>query len=153
MSKQLITLMLVIVMPAASFAQVPSEAEAASRNTIYNLGLNKVAAVLEATNLETQNSCDTSRAMGRNHAADRHSTAGWLLGGVGCGAGLGLIGTGIFVSAGALTSPQLNLIPYDVDEDCYRDGYRSKAKNKSLISALIGGLTGTAVWLSILAIN
>ena len=91
--------------------------------------------------------------MGRNHATERHSTAGWLLSGVGCGVGLGLIGTGIIVSGSALTSPQPKLLPNDVDEDCYKYGYRSKAKNRNLISALVGGLAGSAILLAILALN
>ncbi len=107
--------------------------------------------MLKATNLQTQRSCDASRAMGRNHATERHGTAGWLLSGVGCG--LGLIGIGIIISGSAVASPQPNLIPNDVDEDCYRDGYCSKGNNRNLISALVGGLTGTAVWLTLLALN
>ena len=94
-------------------------------------------------------SCDVSTATGRQDASSRHGTAGWFLGGVGAGVGLGLIGTGIITAGSAFSGPQPQTIPDTVEEPCYREGYRSRAKNKNVVSALLGGLTGTAVWLVI----
>ena len=94
-------------------------------------------------------SCDVSRATGRDDGESGHGTAGWFLGGVGAGIGLGLIGTGVITGASALAGPQPQDIPSDMQESCYREGYRGKAKSKNVVSALLGGVTGTAVWLVI----
>jgi hypothetical protein len=96
--------------------------------------------------------CDSSTAAGREDAS-RHGIAGWFIGGVGAGVALGLIGTGAIVGGSALTSPQPRQVPAGMDEACYRDGYRGRSKNKNILSALLGGLTGTAAWLVIVLAN
>jgi hypothetical protein len=101
-------------------------------------------------------SCETARATGREDADTRHGSAGWFVGGVVSGVLVGLIGTGIITGASALTSPQPRLVPPELTggiENCYRDGYKGKAKNKNVVSSLLGGLSGTAVWLAIYAAN
>jgi hypothetical protein len=101
-------------------------------------------------------SCDTARATGREDADTRHGSAGWFIGGVGAGVLAGLIGTGAITGASALTSPQPREVPADLTggvENCYRDGYKGKAKNKNVLSSFLGGLMGTAVWLVIYAAN
>ena len=44
------------------------------------------------------------------------------------------------------SSPKPDTIKAGVEESCYRDGYKGKAKSKNLVSSLIGGLVGTVVW-------
>ena len=97
--------------------------------------------------------CDTSRDTGRQDATTRHGSAGWFIGGVASGVLLGLIGTGAIVGASALTNPQPSTLPANTEEPCYRQGYTSKAKSKNVLSALFGGLAGTAAWLAIYAAN
>ena len=97
--------------------------------------------------------CDSSNATGRTDANTRHGSVGWFLGGVGAGVGLGLIGTGIITGASALGSPQPRQVPADVDENCYREGYRGRAKGKNVKSAFLGGLVGTGAWLAIYLAN
>ena len=102
-----------------------------------------------AASLVQASSCDTSTAAGRNDANTRHGTAGWFLGGVGAGVGLTFIGTGIITGASALTNPQPRTVPSEMQEPCYREGYRSRAKRRNLVSSLLGGLVGTGAWLAI----
>lgn len=97
--------------------------------------------------------CDTSRTTGNDDAGDQHGTAGWLLGGVGAGVGLGLIGTGIITGSSVLTRPQPRTVPPGVEEPCYREGYRSRAKQKNVRSSFFGGLIGTGAWLLIYYAN
>jgi hypothetical protein len=102
-----------------------------------------------------QASCDSSTGSGRADATQRHGSAGWFGGGLGGGVLLGLIGAGVLVAAAANTNPQPDSVPSAVDEDCYREGYRSRAKNKNMMATLGGGLLGTAafvvVWLAVLS--
>jgi hypothetical protein len=72
-----------------------------------------------------------------------------MLGGVGSGLLLGLIGTGIITGAAASGRPQPPTVPEGLDAACYREGYSGRAKSKNTVSALTGGLIGTAVWVII----
>ena len=135
-------------------ALLPNYAIAQSVDRIANglqhnaaLNLNVAAISLQAA------PCDSSNATGRTDANSRHGTVGWFLGGVGAGVGLGLIGTGIITGASALGSPQPRQVPGDVNENCYREGYRGRAKGKNVKSALLGGLVGTSAWLAIYLAN
>lgn len=96
-----------------------------------------------------QGACDTSRATGRNDADDRHGTAGWFLGSLGAGLAATFIGMGAVTAGAAFTNPQPKEIPPNVEEQCYRDGYKSKAKNKNVVSSVLGGLIGSLVWIGI----
>ena len=66
--------------------------------------------------------------------------AGWAQGLL-----LSIIGTGIITAVGASSHPEPKEVPAGYDPACYRDGYESKAKSKNTVSALTGGLVGTAV--------
>ncbi len=94
-------------------------------------------------------SCFSLRARGQNDASMRHGSAGWFLGGLGCGAGVGFIGAAVCTGGSALSSPQPRAIDSGLDESCYRDGYRSRARKKNVLSTLGGSLVGTAAWLVI----
>ena len=104
-----------------------------------------------------QASCDSSTGSGRTDASQRHGSVNWFGGGLLGGGLLGLIGAGVLVAAAANTNPQPDSVPSDVDEDCYRDGYRGRAKNKNMMATLGGGLLGTAafvvMWLAVLSDN
>ena len=93
--------------------------------------------------------CRESRELGQVNASMQHGYAGWFLGGIGCGVGLGLIGTGLCTGGSALTNPQPRTLLDGIDENCYRDGYRGRAKKKNILATLGGGAIGTAVWLVI----
>ena len=93
--------------------------------------------------------CEDDRVHGRADASSGHHSGGWFWGGVGSGLLLSLIGTGIITAVGASSDPQPKEVPAGYDPACYRDGYQSKAKSKNTISALTGGLVGTAIWVVI----
>jgi hypothetical protein len=97
-------------------------------------------------------SCDASREKG-NAAAGDHNAVGWFFGGVGAGFALGLIGTGAITAGSAFTAPKPHTIPQDVDEACYKDGYRSHAKKKNITGAVLGGVIGTAAITTIILVN
>ena len=143
-----IAALLLAVMPSTAFAQSLPSASLSQFNervarasiverfdpSVYSLDIEQVAP------------CDASKTQGRADAGDQHGTVGWFVGGIGAGVGLGLIGTGIILGGTALSSPKPATIKAGQEETCYRDGYKSKAKSKNLVSALLGGLVGTAVW-------
>lgn len=104
--------------------------------------------------------CTESQIQGKVDAARLHSGASWFLGGVGSsillgvvsstpasGLLLGFIGTGISTGAAAMTNPQPARVPTTTGQNsvCYVDGYMTKAKRENMLSALGGGLVGTAV--------
>jgi hypothetical protein len=93
--------------------------------------------------------CREAEIQGSMDASAQHSTSGWFLGGVGSGVLLGLIGTGVITGAAALSNPKPEFPPAGFDQNCYMHGYSKKAKSKNTISALVGGLTGTAVFVFI----
>ena len=94
--------------------------------------------------------CEDAKVEGENAASTQHSSAGWFLGGVGSGVLLGLIGTGVVTAAAAMTHPQPKLIPDNIkNQNCYINGYSKKGKSKNTLSALCGGLVGTAVFVVI----
>ena len=96
--------------------------------------------------------CEKSKVQGENAAATQHSSTGWFLGGVGSGVLLGLIGTGIITGASALSNPQPKLIPENVDQQCYINGYSKKGKSKNIWVSLGGGLVGTAAFVTVVLI-
>jgi hypothetical protein len=93
--------------------------------------------------------CDESKAQGENDAANRYSTAGWFIGGLGCGMLGGLIGAGVITAVAAFSNPQPKTIPDGFNESCYGNGYSGKAKSKRTWAALGGGLLGTLVFVAV----
>jgi len=95
--------------------------------------------------------CIKSQIKGENDAENRHSSAGWMAGGVGSGLLLGLIGTGIITAIAATSNPTPSIIPEkeDINLECYINGYKKVAKKKNTIYALSGGLIGTLVLVTI----
>ena len=138
-----VAVVLLIAMPASAFAQV--EPTQPPRDFSLDAGVVR-RAVADLWPQAAQQPCDDSRAKGRLDAASTHGTSGWFLGGVASGLVLGLIGAGIITGAAALGNPQPKQVPANMQTDCYREGFSSKAKNKNTISALLGGAVGAVVW-------
>lgn len=149
-----IAVLLLAVLPSSAFAQtlplnVARFNERMARAsvvetfdpTVHTLDIMQVAA------------CPDSKLAGKTDADDQHGTVGWFVGGIGAGVGLGLIGTGIIMGITALSSPKPSAIRAGQEEGCYRDGYKGTAKKKNLLSALYGGLVGSAVWTAIYIAN
>jgi hypothetical protein len=136
--KRAIALVLVATFPAPAAAQMIGSPFAPAR--LDHAIANAPIAAQQAT-------CDTSRATGRNDAGERHGRAGWFFGGLGSGLAATFIGAGAITAGAAFTDPQPKEIPPNVEEPCYRDGYRSAAKGKNVTSALFGGLIGSVVWI------
>ena len=97
--------------------------------------------------------CERSRIEGENQARNAHSTSGWFLGGVGSGILLGLIGTGVITAASAMSKPQPKQIPSHVDSVCYVNGFTKEATTRNIRSAVGGGLVGTVVIVTIIAMS
>lgn len=129
--------------PGSVFAQVPVTALGKS------LADWRPSTELLLNTYQVAPSCDTSRVQGRADADAQHSSMGWFAGGIGAGAGAGFIGTGVITAVPAFGNPQPKTIPANQNEPCYRDGYKSKAKNKNILSALLGGALGTAAFVAI----
>jgi hypothetical protein len=90
--------------------------------------------------------CKRSESEGKADAGKFHSSIGWAAAGVACGLVFGPIGTGVVTWSAAVSKPHpmgLPSIP-DYNISCYDRGYRKRAKRKNVISALSGGLVGTA---------
>lgn len=102
-----------------------------------------------------QQVCLDSRQQGRADARLRHGAVGWFIGGLACGVGAGLIGTGVCTAGSALSNPQPHTLADGIDEECYRDGYRARGKRRNILTTLGGSLVGTAVFVAIVvaAIN
>ena len=98
--------------------------------------------------------CEESRIKGELNGKEYHSSGGMILAGVGSGILLGLIGTGIIVAVAAGTHPQPTFIPNRdiINESCYTSGYSNAARKKNIYAALGGGLVGTAVIVTIIAV-
>jgi hypothetical protein len=137
-----IAILLLVVMPASAYART---AQAASRPVAIRAD-DVRRAVAALAHQAAQPACDEAQAKGRLDAASAHHTTGWFFGGLASGVVLGFIGTGAITGLAALTHPQPKQIPPGLQQDCYRDGYSSKAKRKNTLTAFIGGLVGGAVW-------
>ena len=135
-------IVLATFLPTAAFAQQPVSLSHAVKMWEAPAGF-----VLESSSQVAD--CSLSRERGRADASDRHSALGWFVGGVGAGVGAGFIGTGVITAVPAFGSPQPKEIPANLEEGCYRDGYKSKAKSKNIVSALLGGAVGTAAFVAI----
>jgi hypothetical protein len=98
--------------------------------------------------------CEESRIKGELNGKEYHSSGGMMLAGVSSGILLGLIGTGIIVALAAGSHPQPAFIPNEdiINESCYISGYSDAARKKNIYAALGGGLVGTAVLVTIIAI-
>jgi hypothetical protein len=92
--------------------------------------------------------CAASLTKGQQDASARHSSTGWMLGGLGSGILLGLIGTAITTGIAATSDPYPNplMIPGAIDTTCYMMGYHNKGKSKNTWSAFGGGLLGTGIF-------
>ena len=147
-----VALVLLVLMPSSAFAQtIPlNRFHAAMSRPSLTAHLDARLLARELTQVAT---CDASKLQGRTDAGDQHGTVGWMAGGLGAGVGLGLIGTGIMLGMTALSSPKPDAIKPNMEETCYRDGYKGKGKSKNLVAALLGGLAGTAVWTTIYLAN
>lgn len=104
---------------------------------------------------EQELDCAESRIKGELNGREYHSSGGMIAAGVGSGIILGLIGTGIIVAVAAGTDPQPAFIPNEdiINESCYASGYSDSARKKNIYGALGGGLFGTAVIVTIIAIT
>lgn len=83
----------------------------------------------------------------------RISTGGAFTVGLTCGVLLGLIGTGIAYFTQAEPKPSTNQAAVNTDPACrlaYEDAYGEAGKKKKKRSALIGGLIGTAVIVTVI---
>jgi len=111
----------------------------------------EISASVDSTELpESMSHCDQ---LGRSHAQNL-STGGSTTGGFFGGVFLGLIGTGIAVLAQSTPEPTAAQLSRFKSEDCryaYIQGFKSKGKGKKQMSALKGGLLGTAVFIVIYA--
>ena len=88
-------------------------------------------------------SCAESRAKGKHDADAHHSSLGWWGRGVAAGFfGAFLPGTVLVWGASFFSNPQPSTIPADVDEHCYRQGYKKEAKQENNGGALVGGIIG-----------
>ncbi len=94
--------------------------------------------------------CFRSRIQGKMDASSMHSGGNWFVGGFFSGVLLGIIGTGVTLAISSGPRPTPKQMPEDPDIDllCYIDGYESKARGKNMLSAGLGGLLGTAVWVA-----
>lgn len=99
--------------------------------------------------------CLTWELKGKMDAKTEHSAKNWFLGSFTSGVMLGLIGTGIVTVFAATSNPKPEVvnIENEVNRICYVDGYTGAAKRKNTLSALGGGLVGTAILLTIYAIS
>ena len=136
-----------VSVPQPSFSDVSAEQSAVDSTVSPELAAIAIFRLVPV--VVEQGTCDEDRVHGRADAATGHHSGGWFWGGVGSGALLGLIGTGIITAVGASSDPQPKEVPAGYDPACYRDGYHSKAKSKNTMSALTGGLVGTAVFVVI----
>ena len=90
-----------------------------------------------------KNACAESRAKGKRDADENHSSKGWWARGVGAGFfGAFLPGTALVWGASFFSNPQPSTIPADVDEHCFRQGYKKEAKQENNGGALVGGIIG-----------
>jgi hypothetical protein len=137
-----IAILLLVAMPASTYAQTVQAA--AWPVAIRAEDVRRAVAALAQR--APQPACDEAQAKGRLDAASAHHTTGWFFSGLGMGLVLGFIGTGAITGIAALKHPQPKQIPAGLQQDCYRDGYTSKAKSKNTLTALVGGLVGGAVW-------
>ena len=139
-------LVLVTLLPVTGLAQGTSDSLDRIRERL------SAKAVLPSVRLDTSvqlASCDESRAHGYTDAESQHVAAKWFLGGVGSGLSLGLIGAAVVTGASALTGPQPNTIPSNVEPSCYREGYRGQATNKNRVLAFAGAWMGFLVWITL----
>lgn len=151
-----VILITALLAPSAGFAQSmadgsPSQALGAERARYFDeASLRRHVAALQDQPASATAPCDNSRSKGQLDAEARHGTAGWMLGGLGMGVGLGLIGMGVMGAASGLSNPQPKMVPPSVDESCYRAGYSGTAKRRNVISSVIGSGIGVGVFLVIL---
>jgi hypothetical protein len=98
--------------------------------------------------------CEESKIKGELNGKEYHSSGGMIVAGVSSGILLGLIGTGIIVAVAAGTHPQPDFIPNEdiINESCYISGYSDSARKKNIYGALGGGLVGTAIIVTVIAI-
>lgn len=91
--------------------------------------------------------CLTWRLRGENAARTEYTSKGWFGYGFISGFTLGLIGTAITTIAATTSDPMPTTFPTDIELNklCYFNGYQDKARSKNTISALVGGLVGTAI--------
>lgn len=135
---RVVAVALLLLFPSTALAQIASP-----------FSPERLDHAIAVSSVTIQAACDTSRATGRNDADERHGTAGWFLGSLGAGLAATFIGMGAVTAGAAFTNPQPRELPTGIDEQCYRDGYKSKAKNKNVVSSLLGGLIGSLVWIGI----
>jgi hypothetical protein len=80
-------------------------------------------------------------------------TGGSFAGGFAGGVLLGLIGTGIAVLAQSKPEPPIDKVmamPADTCRTIYTEAYKSAGKGKKQSSALVGGLVGTAIIVTVI---
>ena len=94
--------------------------------------------------------CIESRLRGKVDASKMHKGGNWFVGGFFSGVLLDLIGTGVTVAIATASGPTPETLPEDndIDINCYISGYEKKGRNKNILLATLGGLLGTAVWVT-----
>lgn len=142
-----VVLAVTLVCPSSAFAQLAIPASASMGFSAASLDRAILATPVQPA--ASKEPCETSRARGRNDADDRHGTAGWFIGGLSAGLLATFLGAGAVTGGAAFTNPQPRDVPSDAEEYCYRDGYKSKAKNKNVVTSLLGGLIGAVTWIGI----
>mgnify|MGYP006270255345 CR=1 FL=1 len=79
-------------------------------------------------------------------AEDRHTAAGWGVGGFVAGGLFSWLGTGVTVLIANGSRPSPQYVPEDVEPMSYRTGYREEAVRKNRRSAAIPGIVMSTLW-------
>ena len=91
--------------------------------------------------VQSDSTCLSSQLRGRVDASKMHRSGNWLL---------GLIGTGLTTAIAAASGPTPESVPEDegIDMVCYVNGYEKKGRNKNILHTALGGLLGTAIFVT-----
>jgi hypothetical protein len=142
MRHKLIALAMIVAVPAAALAQPSDDTQVARlRQRLEQTPILDGLVISGA--LAQLLSCDVSTAEGRQAANDEHHTGRWMWGGA--AALLFPIGTIPVAIAAKRSNPQPRILPAGVDEPCYRDGYRSRARHRNFVAMSIGAAILSAV--------
>ena len=100
--------------------------------------------------VQSDSTCLSSQLRGRVDASKMHRSGNWFVGGFFSGVLLGLIGTGLTTAIAAASGPTPESVPEDegIDMVCYVNGYEKKGRNKNILHTALGGLLGTAIFVT-----
>ena len=135
---------LILVMPAASLAQVTIDHTQLDRVRTRLSERSLLAELDRYLDVETMQAvpCADATLQGRHDAAEQHHARWWWLSGA-VGFLLPIIGIGLSTGVAALSHPIPNLTPANLDGRCYRDGYGDRAKKRNVLTALGASTIGT----------